>query len=105
MSQAAMHAAPPEPFDFEADEKYFQQHHEANFAHAGGDFHVYAPAYHLGASLAQVHHDMPWEGVEAEAQERWEATFDEPWRTFQDAVKYGYERGRMHDVQAKVRSG
>jgi hypothetical protein len=102
MQQAHTRERRVEVFNRETDEGYFRQHFKANFAHAGQAFEAYAPAYQLGASLAQVHHDRPWGEVEVEAKERWEASFDKPWRTYQNAVRYGYERGRMREPQAKV---
>jgi hypothetical protein len=85
----------------EADEKYFQEHYETNFAHLGRAFVTYVPAYHLGVALARDHHGKPWDELEVSAKERWEASHDEPWSSYRDAVRCGCERGQARALQTE----
>ena len=82
-----------------ADEKYFEEHFRTHYA--SGDFSDYRAAYLFGTSLAEDERylDLPWDRLEEEAKRRWEEAFIDPWETRKEAVRYGYDRGKM-DVDA-----
>ena len=78
-----------------ADEKYFEEHFRTHYG--SGDFSDYRAAYLFGTSLAEDERylDLPWDRLEEEAKRRWEEAFIDPWSTREEAVRYGYDRGKM----------
>ena len=86
----------PESYSPDADEKYFEQHFETHYK-SGGSFSDYQAAYLFGTSLSEDDRylDLPWDEVAPEAKRRWEEEYIDPWETRKEAVKYGYDRGRM----------
>ena len=82
-----------------ADEKYFEEHFRTHYG--SGNFSDYRAAYLFGTSLAEDERylDLPWDRLEEEAKRRWEEAFIDPWDTRKEAVRYGYDRGKM-DVDA-----
>lgn len=84
---------------FETYSADFQQHFTASFAHAGGSFDQYTPAYRYGLGLAadSRYRSVDWTVFEADARRSWEERAPGTWDRFKDAIKYAWEK-----VQRKV---
>lgn len=80
------------------DMRYFHQHFETNYGNTGKSFAEYERAYRFGRKLADDDEflDLPWDDVESEAKRRWNEEQQGSWESRYKAVRYGYERGRMH---------
>ena len=85
-------------YSADADEKYFEQHFETHYEGVSGSFNDYRAAYLFGTSLSEDERylDLPWDEVEPEAKRRWEEEYIDPWDTRKEAVRYGYDRGKMN---------
>lgn len=96
-TQTAGSTRHPDTYSFAADQRYFEQHHEDHYA-GQGSFSDYEPAYRFGTSIAadDAFTDRHWEEIEAEVRERWEDQYTDTWNSRHEAIRYGFDRGRMH---------
>lgn len=77
-----------------AREMQYRRHHREVYAAGGYPYEHYERAYRYGHSVGQAWDDPEhdWMLVETEAQEGWEALYDEPWPDVEEAVREGWRR-------------
>lgn len=87
-------ALPKDAPAFETYSADFQQHFTASFAHTGGGFDQYIPAYRYGLGLAadSRYRSVDWTVFEADARRSWEERAPGTWERFKDAIKYAWEK-------------
>jgi hypothetical protein len=80
---------------FTKQESEFRQHYDRHFADSGYGYNQFRPAYQHGFELGFDPHyrDMDWPAIEQEARRGWDEARMGQWDRYQDAVRYGWERG------------
>ena len=77
------------------DDAYFRGHWTSNFAHQGGRYEDYAPAYSYGSSMrsSELYRDRQWDDVEGNLRSDWESRYpNSTWENIKAAVRHGWER-------------
>jgi len=81
--------------DVAMDDTDFRNHWQTSYAHMGGRYEDYAPAYRYGSSLAgnERYRGSRWNDVEPQVRSDWESSnAGHPWEKAKDAVRYGWEK-------------
>jgi len=74
----------------------FRSHWQTSYAHQGGRYEDYAPAYQYGSTVRvdERYKDRSWDEIEPQIRTDWEAKHaDSPWEKAKDAVRAAWERG------------
>ncbi len=77
------------------NDSVFRSHWQNSYAHLGGRYEDYVPAYQYGSQLAgsQSYQGSKWVDVEPEVQRDWESRYaGTPWEKAKDAVRAGWEK-------------
>jgi uncharacterized protein (TIGR02271 family) len=78
-----------------ADDTYFRNHYNSNYASGGGRYEDYAPAYSYGSSMAgsDRYRGRSWDEVEPSLRSDWEASNPgSAWEKIKAAVRHGWEK-------------
>lgn len=81
--------------DISMDDTDFRSHWQTSYAHMGGRYEDYAPAYRYGSVLAgnERYLGSRWNDVEPQVRSEWESNnAGHPWEKAKDAVRYGWEK-------------
>ena len=76
-------------------EPEFRKHYDDHFAQSGYAYNQFRPAYQHGFEFGFDPHyrDMDWRSIEQEARRGWNESQMGLWDRYQEAVRYGWERG------------
>ncbi len=69
----------------------FRSDFEKNYAHLGGRYQDYAPAYRYGSTLRRKHAGGVWSDLESSARVDWESRQPGTWERFKEAIRRGWE--------------
>lgn len=80
---------------FTGQESEFRRHYDGHYAQSGYAYNQFRPAYQHGFELGFDPHyrDMDWPSIETEARRTWNESRMGLWDRYQEAVRYGWERG------------
>lgn len=83
------------PANMNMDDSDFRTHWQTSYAHMGGRYEDYAPAYRYGSTMAgsERYRGSRWNDVEPQVRSDWESNHaGHPWEKAKDAVRYGWEK-------------
>jgi len=79
-----------------ADDADFREHWKNSYAHLGGRYEDYAPAYQYGSRLAgnPVYKNSRWNDIESQVKQEWESNnrSTSTWENAKEAVRAGWEK-------------
>ncbi len=85
--------AEPEIASFDETNAVYQQHYQTTLASSGYDYEYYLPAYRYGHQMRTDprFENHPWNEVEADMRQDWEAQQPNTWDRFQSSIRQAWE--------------